>query len=76
MTDRSDQAGPDGHTIRERPEITPEEAKRRFMARLMDWSEPGAITIIRDGIPLEPRIEEAPLPLDRVDSDGDDRLPA
>ena len=64
MTDRADQAGPDGHTSRERSEITPKEAKRRFMARLSDWSEPGAITIIRNGIPLEPRIEEAILPND------------
>jgi hypothetical protein len=59
MTDRADTAGPDGDTAREQPEITPEEAKRRFMARLSDWSEPGAITIIRNGIPLEPRFEEA-----------------
>lgn len=67
MTDRADTAEPDGHTTRERPEITPEEAKRRFMARLTDWSEPGAITIIRNGIPLEPRIEEAILPNDGTD---------
>lgn len=73
MTDSADTAGPHGHITRKKPEITQEEAKRRFIARLGDWSEPGAITIIRNGIPLEPRIEETALPLDRVDSDGDDR---
>lgn len=28
------------------------ESHRRFIERLSDWSEPGAVTIIRDGVPL------------------------
>ena len=44
-------------TDRKKREFTPEEkaeADRRFFARLTDWSEPGAITMIRDGMPLNP----------------------
>lgn len=62
----------------ERPQISEEEAARRFAERLGDWSEPGAITIIRNGVPLDPetgeeRIRTGPTVVD-VDEDGNLRM--
>jgi hypothetical protein len=63
---------------RRRPEPTPEEkelARQRFLERLSDWSDPGAITVIRAGIPLDPEAGQV-LPkgewptVDDVDEDG------
>lgn len=75
MTERTDDAQ---RRRRERPEPTPEEraeADRQFAARLSDWSDPGAIVLIRRG--GEPVAPELPLPLDntvpavdRIDDDG------
>jgi hypothetical protein len=42
------------------------ESRRRFLDRLSDWSEPGAITIIRDGIPLD---------LTAIPVEGDEIIP-
>jgi hypothetical protein len=59
-------------------ETTEEEARHRFAERLGDWSEPGAITIIRNGVPLDPetgeeRVRVQPTVTD-VDSDGNLRM--
>lgn len=51
MSDKADGANSEAHS-RRRPEVTEEEARRQFIQRLSDWSEPGAVTVIRNGVPL------------------------
>lgn len=50
-----------------------EEQRRKFAERLSDWSEPGAITIIRNGVALDNTVVVDPVAeptVVGVDDDG------
>ncbi len=66
-------------TDRQKREPTPEEkaeADRRFFRRLTDWSDPGALTIIRDGVPLDTSAPIVPpaIPTTVIGTDDDGNL--
>lgn len=54
------------------------ESQRKFAERLGDWSEPGAITIIRNGIPIDDALIDDTVPSPPVvlgiDEDGNLRM--